>query len=124
MRQIRQERLKNLKNEKIEKIENLSKGHGIYKDITQDEFLSEITSSNYVICHFYHSDFPRCLIMDHHLSILASQHIESKFVKINADKALFFVEKVTRLIIILCVCLYHMYGHVSMCMLTCTHTHT
>lgn len=32
--------------------------------------------------------------MHHHLQILAQRHIEAKFVKINAEKALFFVDKV------------------------------
>lgn len=97
MRLLREVRKKQLLNEHSEKMENLSKGHGQYRDITQDEFLSEVTNSKYVICHFYHRDFPRCKIMDHHLVILASRHIEAKFIKINAEKALFFVEKVTKL---------------------------
>jgi hypothetical protein len=34
------------------------------REITQDEFLPEVTSSKKVICHFYHNDFQRCKIMD------------------------------------------------------------
>ena len=93
LRRLRDARKKQLLNEHQEKIENLSKGHGQYRDIVQDEFLKEVTSSKHVICHFYHRDFARCKIMDHHLNILAARHIESKFIKINAEKALFFVEK-------------------------------
>jgi hypothetical protein len=95
LRQIREQRLRQIKAQQIEKIENISKGHGQYREIVQDEFLAEMTSSTRVICHFYHSDFPRCEIMNHHLSKLAPRHIETKFVKINADKAPFFIEKVS-----------------------------
>jgi len=59
----------------------------------QDEFLAEVTGSTKVICHFYHRDFSRSTIMDHHLQRLAQRHIETKFIKINAEKAPFFVEK-------------------------------
>lgn len=30
-----------------------------YRDITQDEFLPEVTSSEKVVVHFYHKDFQR-----------------------------------------------------------------
>jgi len=33
--------------------------------------------------------------MAHHLGKLAPRHVETKFVKINAEKAMFFVEKLT-----------------------------
>jgi hypothetical protein len=94
LRELREARKKKMIVDQQEKLENISKGHGQYREITQDEFLPEVTSSKYVICHFYHRDFPRCTIMDHHLKILSTQHIEAKFIKINAEKAMFFVEKV------------------------------
>lgn len=95
LNRLREMRLLKLKQEKDERLENISKGHGQYRDITQDEFLPEVTGSMKVICHFYHNDFPRCKIMDHHLSKLAPRHVEAKFIKINAEKAPFFVEKLT-----------------------------
>lgn len=82
-----------MKSQSIEKAENLGKGHGQYREINQDEFLAEVTSSQRVICHFYHRDFQRCTIMDHHIAKLAPRHIETKFIKINAEKAPFFVNK-------------------------------
>lgn len=93
LRKLRENRLKMLKKQQNEKIENLSKGHGQYREVVQDQFLAEVTSSDRVICHFYHRDFNRCVIMDHHLSKLSKRHIETKFVKINAEKTPFFVEK-------------------------------
>lgn len=101
LRQLREFRKKQLLIEHQQKLENMGKGHGQYRDIIQDEFLNEVTSSNHVICHFYHRDFERCKVMDHHLSILAARHIETKFVRIDAEKALFFVEKVFKNIVII-----------------------
>jgi hypothetical protein len=34
------------------------------REITQDEFLPEVTGSKKVICHFYSPEFMRCKIMD------------------------------------------------------------
>lgn len=94
LREMREARLKQLKAAQREKIENIAKGHGQYREIIQDEFLAEVTSSMFVVCHFYHRDFSRCEIMNHHLAKLAPRHVETKFIKIDADKAPFFVEKV------------------------------
>lgn len=93
LRELREARLRQLKNMQREKLENIGKGHGQYREIVQDEFLKEVTSSMRVICHFYHRDFNRCTIMDHHLQKLAQRHVEAKFIKINAEKTPFFVEK-------------------------------
>lgn len=93
LRMIREQRMKQMRKQHNEKIENLGKGHGQYREIVQDQFLTEMTSSDRVICHFYHRDFTRCTIMDHHLQKLVGRHVETKFVKINADKTPFFVDK-------------------------------
>jgi len=45
------------------------------------------------IVHFYSTDFPRCLIIDKHLSLLARQHSETRFSRLDATKAPFFVQK-------------------------------
>lgn len=94
LRRIREQHLRQMKSAHREKLDNLGKGHGQYREVTQDEFISEMTNSGRVICHFYHRDFPRCKIMDHHLLKLSQTHVETKFVKIDAEKTPFFVEKV------------------------------
>ena len=43
--------------------------------------------------HFYHNDFERCKIVDMHLSKIAVNHGETRFVKLNATKAPFFIKK-------------------------------
>ena len=36
----------------------------LYSEINEEEFLKEVTSSELVVCHFFHKDFERCKIMD------------------------------------------------------------
>lgn len=93
LRRIKMQRLRQLKQEHNQRLENLGKGHGQLLDITQDEFIGAMTTSMTTVCLFYHKDFQRCEVMNHHLQKLAQRHIESKFVKIDAEKAPFFVEK-------------------------------
>lgn len=95
LRALREKRLREIQSQQRQKQENACKGHGQFRDIVQDEFLTEVTNSMYTVCHFYHNDFEKCKVMDHHLYILAKRHIETKFVKINAAKAPFFVQKLS-----------------------------
>ena len=46
-----------------------------------------------MIVHFYRSVTPRCQIVDSHFEALAPKHLESRFVKIDAEKNPFLVEK-------------------------------
>merc|ERR1711916_386605 len=46
-----------------------------------------------IILHFYRQTTWRCGIVDKHLSALAKLHLEARFVKINAEKAPFLVER-------------------------------
>jgi len=90
---LRNMRMMQMKAEHNERIERLRQGHGELREIVQDEFLPEITKTTRCVVHFYHSDFERCKIMDQHLSALATQHLETKFLKIDAEKAPFFSTK-------------------------------
>ncbi|CAM9333115.1 unnamed protein product [Discosporangium mesarthrocarpum] len=93
IRMIRDQRLKEMKKEHDERAENIAKGHGQYREIAQDEFLPEVTGSAKVVVHFYHNEFHRCKIMDARLAEVAPRHLETKIIKINAEKAPFFVNK-------------------------------
>ncbi|XP_056692879.1 thioredoxin domain-containing protein PLP3B-like isoform X2 [Spinacia oleracea] len=68
-------------------------GHGEYRDITEGDFLGEVTASELVICHFYHWEFYRCKIMDKHLKALAPKYLDTKFLKLDAENAPFFISK-------------------------------
>lgn len=90
---FRERRLAELRRLQTKEVENKARGHGEVRTITQDEFLPECTSSQYVAIHFFHRDFERCKIMDHHLKVLAPTHLSCKFIRIDAEKAPFFVVK-------------------------------
>ena len=79
----REELAKKIKNEK----------YGSYTEIIETEFLDTMLKNEKVICHFYHKDFERCKIIDKHLKIIAPEHRETLFVKINAEKTPFFTAK-------------------------------
>lgn len=93
---IRNQRLWQLKQKQQEHAENMARGHGQYRTIAQDDFLPECAgSSEWVAIHFFHAEFERCKIMDHHLNIIAKQHTTCKFLRIDAEKAPFFVSKLS-----------------------------
>ncbi|KAL8130644.1 hypothetical protein V2J09_019799 [Rumex salicifolius] len=68
-------------------------GHGEYREVTEGDFLGEVTGSELVICHFYHKEFYRCKIMDKHLKALAPIYLHTKFIRVDAENAPFFVAK-------------------------------
>merc|ERR1719191_856222 len=77
------------------KQENLAKGHGDYDEIPEEDFLKTVTGSYRSIVHFYHSNFERSKIMDMHLRKLvqSKKMLGTKFVRMDAEKAPFFVAK-------------------------------
>ncbi|KAK9813285.1 hypothetical protein WJX72_011883 [[Myrmecia] bisecta] len=90
---LRQKRIDQLKLQAKQKKEWLAKGHGEYREIFSDkEFFSEMKGEDRLICHFFRENWP-CKVMDKHLAILAQQHLETKFIKINAEKSPYLTEK-------------------------------
>lgn len=91
---IRERRIREMRETQMKKAEQRSLGHGEIRTITQDEFLPECTGkSEYVAVHFFHKEFNRCKIMDHHLKMIASKHMSCKFLRMDAEKAPFFIHK-------------------------------
>ena len=91
---LRQKRMAEIKKAHTQHAENIAKGHGQFRTITQDEFLPECTgSSEWVAIHFFHKDFERCQILDKHLEKIAKRHLSCKFLRIDVEKAPFFVAK-------------------------------
>jgi hypothetical protein len=68
-------------------------GQGSYNEIKEDEFLPTLNGSKFCIVHFYHKDFESCKVVDMHLDRIAKKHLETKIVRLNAEKAHFFVAK-------------------------------
>merc|ERR1719354_97209 len=91
---IRARRIHQMKQMQAETAKHKALGHGEVRTISQDQFLPECTGdSEWVAVHFYHKEFERCKIMDHHLKIVAPAHLECKFLRMDAEMAPFFVSK-------------------------------
>ncbi|XP_061580579.1 thioredoxin domain-containing protein 9 [Cololabis saira] len=91
---LKEKRLEALKKAQKQKQDWLSKGHGEYREIPSErEFFTEVKESTKVVCHFYRNSTFRCKIVDKHLALLAKKHVETKFLKLNVEKAPFLSER-------------------------------
>ena len=69
-------------------------GHGEYEDLPgEKELFDKTKKSERIVCHFYRDSTMRCKIVDKHLEVLARKHLETKFVKLNVDRAPFITER-------------------------------
>mmetsp|Transcript_27174 Transcript_27174/g.35626 ORF Transcript_27174/g.35626 Transcript_27174/m.35626 type:complete len:231 (+) Transcript_27174:259-951(+) len=91
LREIRKQRL--IK-QQSERQEWLSNGHGRYMELgDQQEFFDATKKSKRIVAHFYRAATERCQIVDAHLQKLCVTHLETRFVKIDAEKSPFLVER-------------------------------
>jgi hypothetical protein len=104
LEQMRLARLEQMKAQHKETMELKAKGHGEYTEIEEQQFLKEVTSSKYVVCHFYHRDFESCKTFDDRIRTLCKKFVRTKFIHIDSDKAPFFVEKLAIRILPCLVC--------------------
>lgn len=93
MRTMAEQRIAMAREEYQEERTNLTMGHGTYVEITEQEFLPTVTKTDYVICAFFHKDFERCKIVDMHMHKICKVHTEARFVRIDAEKCPFFIQK-------------------------------
>ena len=97
---MKQERLKEYSDKAISHAENEKKTkqekevwYGEYTEIVESEFLTYVTKAKFTVVHFVHKDFEKCKVMDMHIQKIAPKHKECKFLKLDAEKAPFFVTK-------------------------------
>ena len=93
LRSMAAQRLAMAKEIHSEKQVNKTLGHGTYIEITEQEFLPLVTKTKYVVIAFFHKDFQRCKIVDMHLQKICQTHEETRFVRLDAEKAPFFTSK-------------------------------
>lgn len=93
LKKRKEEAFQRLEKEKKDEDTKKLKPYGQYKEIFESDFLDVMLKNNLVVCHFYSSDFERCKIADKHLNIIATQHPETYFVRIDANKTPFFTNK-------------------------------
>ncbi|XP_010928621.1 thioredoxin domain-containing protein 9 homolog [Elaeis guineensis] len=89
---LRERRRQQLKKMAEKRSQWISLGHGEYSEIAEKEFFAAVKASDRVVCHFYRENWP-CKVMDKHLNILAKQHLETRFLKIHAEKSPFLTDK-------------------------------
>ncbi|KAL6074410.1 Thioredoxin domain-containing protein [Balamuthia mandrillaris] len=91
---LRERRLQQMKRQAQKKQEWKAKGHGVYSEVPdQPGFFAATKESEVVICHFYRATTWRCGIVDKHLTELAPRHLEARFIKLDAEKSPFLVER-------------------------------
>ncbi|KAL4439424.1 hypothetical protein ABPG77_008753 [Micractinium sp. CCAP 211/92] len=93
LERLHAERLAAMQREAEKRAAMQRKGHGAYEEISEGDFLEAVTKTERVVCHFFHQDFERCRVMDKHLAALAPKHFGTRFIKLSAPDAPFFVEK-------------------------------
>lgn len=93
MSNLRERRLAELRRAQEVKAAMSEAAHGRYVEIKEEEFLTTVTKSKRAVVHFYHEDFHRCKYMDAKLEMVARRHFGTRFVKLHAPDAGFFVNK-------------------------------
>jgi len=91
---IRERRIKQMQKAQEKKQEYKNLGHGKYDTITNEKEFFEISKkSDRVVCLFYIDTSFRCKIVDKHLTQLCEKHYETRFIRLNAEKAPFLTER-------------------------------
>ena len=103
--ELRRKRLEKLREKEDKRAEWLAKGHGVYREIgDQKDFFAAVKKSERVVCHFYRPTTWRCEIVDKHLAQLAAKHVETRFIKINAEKSPFLCQRLEVVLLPTIVC--------------------
>lgn len=90
---MRARRRQQMKEAHEKKLKYQALGHGQYDEIEEEAFLKTVTASPRAVVHFYHKNFEKCKIMDMHLRKCAKKFFGSRFVRLDSEKAPFFVDK-------------------------------
>lgn len=91
---LRQKRKLNLQKQARQEQDWRQLGHGRYSECSDTkDFFNAAKKSSRMIVHFYRSVTPRCEIVDAHFNKLAQTHLETRFMKIDAEKNPYLVEK-------------------------------
>jgi thiol-disulfide isomerase/thioredoxin len=94
LEKLRARRLIALKEKSKKKAEWASQGHGRYMELSDTkEFFNAAKASERMVVHFYRSTTRHCETVNGHLEKLSQKHQETRFVKIDAEKSVYLVEK-------------------------------
>jgi len=90
---LRAKRRQQMKEAHEQKMKYQSLGHGSYDEIEEEAFLKTVTASERCVVHFYHKNFEKCKVIDMHLRRMPMRFFGTRFVRLDAEKAPFFVKK-------------------------------
>jgi len=91
---MRDARKETMKKQAEKRAKWIAQGHGEYREVNgEKEFFREVKGSDRVVVHFFRAATLRCNIIDRHLRDLAPKHLETKFIKVDAEKSPFLVER-------------------------------
>ena len=91
---LRERRKAQMKRDRAAASEARERGHGSYQEVyDQKDFFAQVKRSKTVVVHFYRSATAACSAVDAALDRVARKHLETRFIKINAEKSPFLVEK-------------------------------
>ena len=94
LERLRQRRIAELKARSQQEAEWRARGHGTYSEVAdQAEWFREAKESQRLVCHFYRATTWRCDILHRHLERLAAKHLETRFIRIDAEKTPFLAER-------------------------------
>jgi hypothetical protein len=93
---VRRRRIEELKRRAADEARWRQLGHLTYSELPdQKDWFEASKASERLITHFYRKTTWRCDIVDKHFEILAKKHIETRFVKIDAEKCPFLAERLS-----------------------------
>eukprot|EP00612_Vaucheria_litorea_P002185 CAMPEP_0171455464 /NCGR_PEP_ID=MMETSP0945-20130129/2349_1 /TAXON_ID=109269 /ORGANISM="Vaucheria litorea, Strain CCMP2940" /LENGTH=232 /DNA_ID=CAMNT_0011980711 /DNA_START=41 /DNA_END=739 /DNA_ORIENTATION=- len=93
---LREKRKLKLMKQQIQTQEWRANGHGTYTELSdQAEFFSAVKKSKKMAVHFYRPTTARCTIVDAKMEKLCASHLETRFCRVNAEKAPYLVEKLS-----------------------------
>lgn len=91
---LRERRMAQLKKSVSQQKEWLALGNGTYSELgDQKEFFELVKGPDRLVAHFYRPTTWRCEIFDRHLSRLCKKHLGTRFIKVNAEKSPFLVDR-------------------------------
>lgn len=94
LERLRERRMQQIKQNAHKAQELRAKGHGEFATLTDTkEFFDVMKQSDKLVVHFFTPANAFCELVDGHLDRIAKQHIETRFVRMNAEKSEFLVER-------------------------------
>jgi len=113
---IRRKRMMEMKKRAEKMSEWRSKGHGTYSEIgDQKDWFEEVKKNERTICLFYrnttNASDKYTQVLDKHLQQLAVKHMETRFIKINAEKSPFLAQRLNIVLLPTILCTKDNYTH-------------